>query len=592
MKLICSTVAILCILAIVLVQGQSPGCPLAPKNIVQDFFCPARLLPTPEVRPIDGALENECVHTGKSFEAYDRVGRAHYDDCKSSLRKAKSRNNLPTVRQVVNGVFRDFRRELTTSYRAPNFLAAMMGQYIAHDIGSQTNTPGTITPQCCAGGQLVPPASRHPACLAIPIEASDPDYSRFPSVNCLNMIRSAVVDASAAPVSTLNTVTAYVDNSNLYGNEETVSESLKAGVGGRIISNPENILPIGPGGKWFLGDNRLLQTPQLAIIHSLYYREHNRIAGILEGINPHWTDKRLFEETRRIVIAQFQHVVYEEFLHTFISPSILALLDVPDLTAGFGAVTFAELNSATFRMMHGLIPSNLTFIDSDGVTTTWKFHRMLFDNAGIIREHYDEICRGLLMQPVHSGGYDPALFQGLFASSESAPGTDILSIDLNRGRDHGLPPYANILRLIKGSPIRNFADLSPFISNRHIALLRNTYEAVEDVDLLAGALLETPKDGTLMGPTSQLMFLKQFSRLKTADPYFYTNRLPFVNPKPFTTAQLREIKKASTNLLFCLNSGVTTVPRKPSFAPTSNSEVVNCSSLPQISYESWREASG
>lgn len=168
-------------------------------------------------------------------------------------------------------------------------------------------------------------------------------------------------------------------------------------------------------------------------------------------------------------------------------------------------------------------------------------------------------------------------------------GTDLLSIDLNRGRDHGLPPYVNILALLhKGAPITTFEDLSPYMTVENIELLRNTYESVQDVDLLTGAMLETPMTDTLLGPTAQMVFMRQFRRLKTSDPYFYTKVI--VNPNPFTSAQLQQIKKANTNLLFCLNSGVGWVPKDPSVAPASSVDLVACDSMERMSFEAWRDA--
>lgn len=175
----------------------------------------------------------------------------------------------------------------------------------------------------------------------------------------------------------------------------------------------------------------------------------------------------------------------------------------------------------------------------------------------------------------------------MFKVNPAHHGTDLLSIDINRGRDHGVPPYVKMLGMFKGSAVTTFDDLFPHISRRHIELLRSTYEAVEDIDLLVGVMLETPLWGTFLGRTAQMIAMKQFTLLKAADPYFYTKVLS--NPTPFTPEQLSAIKKANTNSLFCLNTGVRWVPRTPLIAPESSADLVACDSLERISYESWRE---
>lgn len=65
---------------------------------------------------------------------------------------------------------------------------------------------------------------------------------------------------------------------------------------------------------FYLGDFRAVQTPMLVVIHSLVLRLHNKVAKQLDSLNKHWDDERLFQEARRITIAFYQHIVYEEWL--------------------------------------------------------------------------------------------------------------------------------------------------------------------------------------------------------------------------------------------------------------------------------------
>ena len=62
-----------------------------------------------------------------------------------------------------------------------------------------------------------------------------------------------------------------------------------------------------------IGDIRVNEQPNLAIIHTLFVREHNRIAKELKIINSQWSDEKLFQETKRIVNAQYQFITYNEW---------------------------------------------------------------------------------------------------------------------------------------------------------------------------------------------------------------------------------------------------------------------------------------
>ena len=50
------------------------------------------------------------------------------------------------------------------------------------------------------------------------------------------------------------------------------------------------------------------------MIHTAFHRQHNKVAAELSRLNPSWNDEQIFQEARRFVVAQYEHIVYEEWL--------------------------------------------------------------------------------------------------------------------------------------------------------------------------------------------------------------------------------------------------------------------------------------
>lgn len=70
----------------------------------------------------------------------------------------------------------------------------------------------------------------------------------------------------------------------------------------------------------YLGDSRATEQPQLtSVMHTIWVREHNRVAKALATVNPTWNDTILFEEARRIVIAEMQHITFNKFIPALLS---------------------------------------------------------------------------------------------------------------------------------------------------------------------------------------------------------------------------------------------------------------------------------
>ena len=86
---------------------------------------------------------------------------------------------------------------------------------------------------------------------------------------------------------------------------------------------------------YFVGDNRVNEQPGLTVYHTVWVREHNRLAKQLAYLNPHWDDERLYQEARKIVIAENQHVTYNEWLPLVLGTDYMAELDILPVTYGY-----------------------------------------------------------------------------------------------------------------------------------------------------------------------------------------------------------------------------------------------------------------
>ena len=111
------------------------------------------------------------------------------------------------------------------------------------------------------------------------------------------------------------------------------------------------------------GDGRSSVTPSMAVAQTVFMREHNRLAEELAKLNPKWDDERLYQESRRILIAQWQHITYNEWLPITIGRQKMQQLGLLPLQDGFSNDYDANLNpailnefvTAAFRFGHSMV---------------------------------------------------------------------------------------------------------------------------------------------------------------------------------------------------------------------------------------------
>lgn len=145
---------------------------------------------------------------------------------------------------------------------------------------------------------------------------------------------------------------------------------------------------------FYTGDARTNLNVASVAFHTIWLREHNRIADGLARINPHWNDERLFQEARKINIAQYQHIVYNEYLPQIVGQQMTSLYELaPSRHGGYfnrysdkiKPTILNEFTTAAFRFEHVLARSSFGKVDTDNrVISRTKFENVMFKTSNVI----------------------------------------------------------------------------------------------------------------------------------------------------------------------------------------------------------------
>lgn len=167
-------------------------------------------------------------------------------------------------------------------------------------------------------------------------------------------------------------------------------------------------------------------------------------------------------------------------------------------------------------------------------------------------------------------------------------GTDLVSIDIQRGRDHGIPSFVQIRRACKLKPeINSFDDLNKIFNKTNVDLLKNIYKSYEDVDFYVGGLLEAFESvgNPFAGPTFGCVIGENYNNVMGGDIFFYSHP---ENPHPFTKAQIDAIKNYQISHLYCTNSGLKKTNEMWSYTTSVNNPQVDCKNYPPMDLSAWK----
>jgi peroxidase len=491
--------------------------PLTLEPQCEDLTAPCDL--TTPFRSFTGYCNNlRNPSLGQSLTTFARLLPSVYEDGVSRPRVTASNGQpLPSPRVVSTLIHPDI-SNLHTRY---SLMVMQYAQFLDHDI---TMTPihkgfHESIPKCrpCDASRTV-----HPECNPFPVPPRDHFY---PEVNvtsgerlCFPFMRSLPGQQTLGAREQINQNTAFLDASQVYGENRCICQKL-LGFSGRLNSTihpikGKELLPQSPShpeckaasGQCFIaGDGRASEQPALTAIHTIFLREHNRIVEGLRGVNPHWSGEQLFNHARRIISAQNQHISYNEFLPRILSWNAVNLYGLKLLPQGYykeynptcNPAVVTEFAAAAFRIGHSLLRPHIPRlssthqpIDPPILLRDGFFKTDIFLQVGMV----DEISRGLVATPMETldqfitGEVTNHLFE-----DRKIPfsGIDLIALNVQRARDHGIPSYNNYRALCNLKRAQNWDDLSREIPPEVISRLKRIYPTVDDIDLFPG------KDKTL-----------------------------------------------------------------------------------------------
>ncbi|XP_017485563.1 PREDICTED: peroxidasin, partial [Rhagoletis zephyria] len=492
------------------------------------------------------------------------------------------------------------------------------GQFLDHDLD---HALPSVSSESWDGIDCKKTCEFAPPCFPIEVPPEDP---RIRNRRCIDVIRSSSVCGSGMTSiffkdiqhrEQINQLTSFIDASQVYGYSYEFSLEL------RNFTTDDGLLRTGvkfPGQRDMLpfaapqdgmdcrrnldentmncfvaGDIRVNEQIGLLAMHTIWMREHNRVATKLRDINPHWDGDTVYQETRKIIGAQMQHITFNHWLPLIIGESGMHMLGKyrgydPYINPSIANI-FA---TAALRFGHTIINPVLHRLNS-----TFKpipqghlsLHKAFFAPWRIAYEGgVDPLLRGMFSVPAKlktpDQNLNTELTEKLFHTAH-AVALDLAAINIQRGRDHGLPGYNVYRRICNLTIAKTFEDLQGDIRSAEVRKkLQNLYGHPDNIDVWVGGILEDQVEGGKVGPLFQCLLVEQFRRLRDGDRFYYEN------DGVFLSKQLSQIKHASLGRILCDDGdNINEVSSNVFLLPKRQGGYKKCADIPEINLYFWQD---
>ncbi|XP_029163989.1 peroxidasin homolog [Nylanderia fulva] len=571
-------------------------------------------------RTIDGSCNNLRHPTwGSSHTGFRRVLQPIYENGFSTpIGWEKDRRYFgyakPAARLISTTLIST--HDITSDHQITH-MVMQWGQFLDHDLD---HALPSVSSESWDGIDCKKSCDNAAPCFPMEVPPGDP---RVNNRRCIDFIRTSAVCGSGAtsvlwggltPREQLNQLTSYLDASQVYGYNDEVARDL------RDLTTDHGLLregPTIPGHKPLLpyaanqfvdcrrnplessincfvaGDIRANEQVGLLAMHTIWLREHNRLARALREMNPHWNGEKLYQEARRIVGAEMQHITYQHWLPRVFGPTIN---DFVSSYRGYDPSVDASISNvfatAALRFGHSLIQPRLERLNAsyqsipqgpldlrDAFFAPWR----LVDEGGI-----DPLIRGMYATAAKlklpEQNLNVELTEQLFRSAH-AVALDLAAMNIQRGRDHGIPGYLEWRDYCNMSRAETFEHLAGEISSGRVRQkLRELYGHPGNIDVWVGGILEDQLPGEKVGPLFKCLLLEQFQRTRDGDRFWYQNL------GVFRAEQLAQIQQVSLARILCDNGdNITQVQPDVFLLPEGRNNFVSCDEIPDMDLNAWSD---
>lgn len=385
-----------------------------------------------------------------------------------------------------------------------------------------------------------------------------------------------------------NLITSWIDGSNVYGSEQTRADWLRTFTDGKLKTSTGNFLPYnttdgeyesnigenapsmagdgdGTNKVFVAGDVRANEQPGLTVLHTLFVREHNRICERLkqDGMN---NDEEMYQIARKRVGAYLQAITYREFLPALgiqLAPYQNYRPHIqPDITNLFA--------TAAYRLGHTMVTNELLVLDNQCEDVENGSISLLegFFNPSIVPQYgLDPFLKGLSVQVQEAVDLQiiDNLRNFLFGdpNAEVVFGLDLASLNIQRGRDHGLPDYNSTRKQYTGQRANKFRDITKDDDLRR-ALSDAYVKDIHNIDAWVGMLAEDKLPNSSVGATLHAVLKSQFERLRDGDAFYYEY------DQALTNSQRNDIRNTTLSDIIERNTDLENLAENVFFARNCN----------------------